>query len=214
MSSVQYDPSRRDQRENLPQSLRRIAVGLTGFQKRLFSDVRKFFGGKYKFPLFDFLAANLATLLPVAGARSQTSCPSITGEVTSPLTVGANQKCTIQSSGSIAVDTVGTNNTAVNLSAGPTAVKSGTITSGSVPNSLAPPPTTLQSVVPRYSQLRLAVSIPQGSSRHGQASGSACIGFPRGYLPARRSELRLSATGSHDQVTRGLTPAASVSFAP
>ena len=45
MSSVQFDPSKRDQRENLPQSLRRIAVGLTGFQKRLFSDVRKILGG-------------------------------------------------------------------------------------------------------------------------------------------------------------------------
>ena len=77
--------------------------------------------------------------MPVAGARSQTSCTSITGEVTSPLTVGANQKCTIQqSSGSIAVDTAGTNNTAVNLSAGPAPVNRGTITAKSVPNSPAP----------------------------------------------------------------------------
>ena len=138
MSGIQDDPSRRDQQENLPQSLRRIAVGLTGLHKRLILDLRKILR-RYKSPLLDSLAANLATLLPVAGAQSQTSCPSITGEVTSPPTVGANQKCTIQSSGSIAVDTAGTNNTAVNLSAGPARVNRGTVTAESVPNSLAPP---------------------------------------------------------------------------
>ena len=138
MSSVQFDPSKRDQRENLPQSLRRIAVGLTGFQKPLFSDIRNISGRKYKSPLFDSLKAILATLFRVAGARSQTSSPGITGEVTSTLTVGANQKCTIQSSSSIAVDTAGTNNTAVNLSAGSTRVNRGTITAESGPNLLAP----------------------------------------------------------------------------
>ncbi len=162
MSGIQYDQSGTDQQENLPQSLRRISVGLTGLQKRLFSDVRKILGGKYNSPLFDSLAAVLATLLPVAGTQSQTSSPGITGEVTSPPTVGANQKCTIQSSGSIAVDTAEANNTAVNLSAGPALVNRGTVTAQSVPNSPAPP--TIQSDVPRYSQLRLAASIPQRTS--------------------------------------------------
>ena len=163
MSDIQYDSSKRSQQQNLPQSLRRIAVGLTGLQKRLFSDVRKNLRGIYNSLLFDSLAAVLAKLLPVAGTQSQTSCPGITGEVTSPPTVGANQKCTIQSSGSIAVDTAETNNTAVNLSAGPALVNRGTVTAQSVPNSPAPPP-TIQSVVPRYSQLRLAASIPQRTS--------------------------------------------------
>ena len=138
MSGIQYDPSRRDQQENLPQSLRRIAVGLTGLQKRLISDLRNFLG-RYKSPLFDSLAAILATPFPVAGARSQSSCPSITGEVTTTLKVEANQKCTIQSSGSIAVDTAETNNTAVNLSVGSTLVDCGTITAESVRDSPAPP---------------------------------------------------------------------------
>ena len=84
MSGIQYDPSGTDQQENLPHSLRRTAVGLTGLQKRLISVLRKFCGGRYKSPLFDSLAAILAILFPVAGARPQTSCPSITGEVTSP----------------------------------------------------------------------------------------------------------------------------------
>ena len=137
MSGIQHDPSRRDQQENLPQLLRRIAVGLTGLRKRLFSDLRKYLR-RSKSSLFDSLAAVLTTLLPVAGAQSQTSCPGITGEVNPP-TVGANQKCTIQSSGSIAVDTAGTNNTAVNLSAGHALVNRGTITAQSVPNSPAPP---------------------------------------------------------------------------
>ena len=83
MSGIQYDPSRRDYQENLPQLLRRIAVGLTGLQKRLILDLRKILR-RYKSPLLDSLAANLATLLPAAGAQSKTSCPSITGEVTSP----------------------------------------------------------------------------------------------------------------------------------
>ena len=140
MSGIQYDPSGTDQQENLPHSLRRTAVGLTGLQKRLISVLRNFFGGRYKSPLFDSPAAILAILFPVAGARPQTSCPSITGEVTSTLTVGASQKCTIQqSSGSIAVDSAETNNTAVNLSVGSTRVNRGTITAQSGPNSLAPP---------------------------------------------------------------------------
>ena len=84
MSGIQYDQSGTDQQENLPQSLRRIAVGLTGLQKRLFSDVRKILRGKYNSPLFDSLAAVLATLLPVAGTQSQTSCPGITGEGDKP----------------------------------------------------------------------------------------------------------------------------------
>ena len=138
MSDIQYDSSNRSQQENLPQSLRRIAVGLTGLHKRLFSDVRKILGGKYNSPLFDSLAAVLTTLLPAAGAQSKTSSPGITGEVTSPPTVGANQKCTIQSSGSIAVDTAEANNTAVNLSAGPALVNRGTISAKSVLNSPAP----------------------------------------------------------------------------
>ena len=140
MSGIQYDPSRRDYQENLPLSLRRIAVGLTGLQERLFSDVCDISGGKCKSPPFAALAEILATLFRATGARPQNSCPSITGEVTSTLTVGANQKYTIQSSGSITVDTAGTNNTAVNLSTGSTLVKRGTITAESVPNSPAPPP--------------------------------------------------------------------------
>ncbi len=139
MSGIQYDPSRRDYQENLPLSLRRIAVGLTGLQERLFSDVCDISGGKCKSPPFAALAEILATLFRATGARPQNSCPSITGEVTSTLTVGANQKYTIQSSGSITVDTAETSDTAVNLSAGSILVNRGTITAQSVPNSPAPP---------------------------------------------------------------------------
>ena len=137
MSGIQYDPSRRDYQENLPQLLRRIAVGLTGLQKRLILDLRKILR-RYKSPLLDSLAANLATLFRAAGAQSKTSCPGVTGEVTSTLTAGANQKRSIQSSGRFAVDTAEANNTAVNLSAGSTQVNRGTITAQSVPNSPAP----------------------------------------------------------------------------
>ena len=45
MSSIQNYPSGRDEQENLSLSLRRTAVGLTGLQKRLFSDIRKILGG-------------------------------------------------------------------------------------------------------------------------------------------------------------------------
>ena len=47
MSSIQYDPSRGDQQENLFPSLRRTAVGLTGLQKRVFSDIHKIMGGDF-----------------------------------------------------------------------------------------------------------------------------------------------------------------------
>ena len=97
--------------DHLSPSLRRAAVGLTGIRKRVFSDGRKILGGggKCKAPLFVALAAILATLFPAAGAQAQTStsCPSITGEVSSTITVGANQECTLESSGRINVDTAG-----------------------------------------------------------------------------------------------------------
>ena len=117
--------------DNLSESLRRTAVGLTGLQKRLFSDIRKIRGGgKCKFPLFVALAAILASQFPIAGAEAQTSttCPSITGEVTSTLTVAANQQCTIESSGSITVEAEGVDNYGVVLNAGSTLVNRGTIT--------------------------------------------------------------------------------------
>ena len=57
-----------------------------------------------KAPLFVALAAILATLLPVAGAQAQTTCPSIFGVVTGKVTLGANQKCTLESSGRINIE--------------------------------------------------------------------------------------------------------------
>ena len=120
------------QEDHLSESLRRIAVGLTGLQKRMFSDVRKILGGgEYRSPLFVALAAILASQFPAAGAQAQTTCPSITGEVTSTLTVAANQQCTIRPSGRITVDAEGVNNLAVVLNAGSTLVNRGTITADS-----------------------------------------------------------------------------------
>ena len=57
----------KDQEDHLSPSSRRIAVGLTGLQKRVFSDLRKILGGggEYKTPLFVALAAILAH--PVSG---------------------------------------------------------------------------------------------------------------------------------------------------
>ncbi len=57
--------------------------------------------------------------------------------MTSTLTVGANQKCTIQSSGRITVDTPEVENIGVELSAGSTLVNRGTVTVTSVPNAQA-----------------------------------------------------------------------------
>ena len=57
--------------------------------------------------------------------------------MTSKVTVGANQKCTIQSSGRITVDTPEVENIAVELSAGSTLVNRGTVTATSVPNAQA-----------------------------------------------------------------------------
>ena len=57
--------------------------------------------------------------------------------MTSKVTVGANQKCTIQSSGRITVDTPEVENVAVELSAGSTLVNRGTVTATSVPNAQA-----------------------------------------------------------------------------
>ena len=55
--------------------------------------------------------------------------------MTSKVTIGANQQCTIQSSGRITVDTPEVENIAIELSAGSTLVNRGTITATSVQNS-------------------------------------------------------------------------------
>ena len=77
---------------------RRTETGVLGHPKN--------FRGKVKSSLFVALAAILATLIPAAGAQAQTTCPSITGVVTPDandvgIIVGANQNCTMQSTGRI-----------------------------------------------------------------------------------------------------------------
>ena len=97
--------------DHLSPSLRRTAVGLTGVQKRVFSDGRKILGGGGKLkPLCSLRWRQFwQHCYPAAGAQAQTStsCPSITGEVTGTITVEANQECTLESSGRINVDTAG-----------------------------------------------------------------------------------------------------------
>ena len=109
----------KDQEDHLSPLLRRIAAGLTGLQKRAFSDLRKIFwegyAGKYKSPLFVALATILATLFPVAGAQAQINCVTgtpVTGEVTTVVTgnpttssntivVNGDQTCIIDSTANI-----------------------------------------------------------------------------------------------------------------
>ena len=57
--------------------------------------------------------------------------PASPAKVTSKVTVGANQQCTIGSSGRITVDAEGVDNLAVELNAGSTLVNRGTITADS-----------------------------------------------------------------------------------
>ena len=142
----------KDQEDHLSPSLRRIAAGLSGLQKRVFSDLRKIFGegyaGKYKSPLFFALATILATLFPVAGAQAghgsdppPISCPpSITGDVTlvttnhdvttasNTVVVTGGQTCTIESTGNINPPTKENTTRAVELGGhNPTVIHRGTI---------------------------------------------------------------------------------------